>query len=304
MNKQVVLHIGTEKSGTTSLQEWLKLNIEGLAELGFCVPDFLRWPSQVRLVLAIADEDSVEDYWREEMCRSPEEISKLRVAFRNEIEQFVSQSTGETVIISSEHLSSRLTRDSELERLSQLFSGVSSEISIILYVRPPIEAAISSWSTQVRGGADCDSLPHPGAMEWLCDYRTLISRWERTFPGKINVRLGVREFLIAGDVRTDFAAQIGLDPVSLKFAESLNESLPGEVLLFWGSFNKAWHQMNTEPFPFPGELEAALKMTLTSNLRYQPSQEEIALYQSHYAASNAWLHENYFPDRTYLWDEL
>ena len=58
-----------------------------------------------------------------------------------------SESTYSKWVVSSEHMQSRLTSVEEVMRLKSLISKSFSEVEVLLYIRKPINAAASLWST-------------------------------------------------------------------------------------------------------------------------------------------------------------
>ena len=69
-------------------------------------------------------------------------------------------------IISSEHLQSRLTTDEEIHRLYQLLRDLFKEITIVLYIRNPVDTAISLLSMFCIYGDVLEQLPEPANATW------------------------------------------------------------------------------------------------------------------------------------------
>ena len=64
----------------------------------------------------------------------------------------------ESVIISSEHLSSRLLDEEDISSLYEFCNSLFDTIKIIIYIREPLSYAISLFSQVLKGGAIVDSL--------------------------------------------------------------------------------------------------------------------------------------------------
>ena len=123
----------------------------------------------------------------------------------------VQQRQQHTWLVSSEHLSSRLTSAGELDRLDAFLQSLFAEIEVHLVIRDPLQTAISAWSTLVRsGGYPLEELPppdHPLLVD-RCNHRTVVQRWQRVFP---QLRVHIYEQDVVRLLRQAFALPEGLD---------------------------------------------------------------------------------------------
>ena len=101
---------------------------------------------------------------------------------RQEIE--ASASNCNRWIISSEHLQSRLTTDEEISRLHQLLRGLFKEITIVLYIRNPVDTAISLLSMFCLYGDVLEQLPEPSQrhVDLICNHARILEQWQKNFP--------------------------------------------------------------------------------------------------------------------------
>ena len=143
----LVLHIGTEKTGTTTIQNFLKANRDQLRRQSVYVSKDLMIPSgNQRWLAALAynatriDELISTQGYRSKAERDQDMVNRYE-CLKLEIE--ASTSDCKRWIISSEHLQSRLTTDEEIHRLYQLLKELFNEITIVLYIRNPVDTAIS-----------------------------------------------------------------------------------------------------------------------------------------------------------------
>ncbi len=189
--KKIVLHIGTEKTGTTSIQTFLSANRERLSKQGIHVPDFLGGDCHRKLAVMAFNEDRSDDYTVSECLVEPQARRSTLMSWREEFARKVNESREELWIVSCEHLQSRLTTTEEVERLRDILSALFDEVEVVLYVRKPIDGAISLWSTGIRFGGTDRSLPPPSNRYWenVFHHRNTIDRWKSVFPGGIRVRL-------------------------------------------------------------------------------------------------------------------
>ena len=94
---------------------------------------------------------------QEAMKRRQEEITR---ALRDEVA--LASRDGHSMIFSSEHVHSRLTKLSEIERLKQVLAVVGiNDITVIVYLRRPASIAASLYSTAIKAGGVGEQPPAP-----------------------------------------------------------------------------------------------------------------------------------------------
>jgi hypothetical protein len=196
-----VLHIGTEKTGSTSLQQCLAANRAALSRAGFIYPQGLGEPSHRKLAVYAMDDDRIDDGRRQYDATSPEAIAALRMEVEEHFSRmrrnFESVGSSSTVIFSSEHCHSRLVRSIEVERLRDLLYRLCDRVQVIVYLRPQHDLAISLYSTALRVGyAGRPVLPSLESPSAYFDYAAMLDRWASCF-GRANVtpRIYAREDL-------------------------------------------------------------------------------------------------------------
>jgi hypothetical protein len=204
-------------------------------------------------------------------------------------------------VVSSEHCSSRLTRESELQRLKALLDQLGRAVEVVLYIRDPLQTAISAWSTLVlNGGVPLEALPEPGhpLLQDKCNHRLLVECWQRLFPS-LRVRLYSRRLI------EDFGELIGVSGCRELSGEpahdALNRSLPHAAIVQIARLNRAYPvYMGTQLNP-ERETRIADIMAATAGLEpYRPTSLETAAFASYYAESSEWVRANYFPQRSVL----
>lgn len=205
-----VVHIGTEKTGTTSIQQLLNNNQSNLQTHGVYV---LRGRE--------VNNRDVVDFFQTKDSRSlrvsnPENDRPLwfrtindenKEGFGQQLSNLINENP-KALIISSEYFSSRMRNDDDLRFLKTFLDENFDEIKIICYFRPQEELAISLHSTRLRIG-DTVSLSQRLASvvegNYYYNYLEIANKWASVF-GKENlvVRLYDRDVFPEGDVRKDF----------------------------------------------------------------------------------------------------
>ena len=115
--RRVDLHIGLEKTGTTTIQEAMHASRQRLAGHGILYPTSLGQANHTALAVVGRDDDVVDDLRQRRGLRSPDAVRSFRDAIGQELEQEVAAAAAHTVVVSGEHCSSRLTTDREVELL-------------------------------------------------------------------------------------------------------------------------------------------------------------------------------------------
>ncbi len=124
------MHVGTEKTGTSSIQESLLQNKNGLSKPG-CFYLHMNGHNEYRDFSAYCiDESRIDNYFR----RNRVAVRKSRESFDNDYLTCYRQKLESipehihTVIISSEHLSSRLKSMEEIYRVKHLLEDDFSSV--------------------------------------------------------------------------------------------------------------------------------------------------------------------------------
>ncbi len=175
--RQLVFHIGLEKTGTSSLQAWLHHNEAALRRHSILYPRHslaFGWENHKPLV-GCYDIDDAGDKWLE---IDPSRRAVVIASLVGEIEAAHEQ----TAIISAEHLSSRF-REAQIRQLHADFERFDCRVMIV--VRDHLSRLRSAYETYVtNGGALTLDEFAEGAMRpdaYDLRYADLIGGWERVF---------------------------------------------------------------------------------------------------------------------------
>lgn len=179
--KQILLHIGTHKTGTTSLQHALGNNRATLIEQGFDYYLGAAKPfNHVEIYLATLRRN-VETLGRKTHGRRPE---FTRRAVRKRVRAFIAQSTCDRIIFSCEGISLLRTKR-ELRALHDLF-GHQHRIRVFLTLREK-SAFLASYRAQILKGRRREPSRNPKSAlyvepdSWLVDYDALTTAFESEF---------------------------------------------------------------------------------------------------------------------------
>ena len=292
------IHIGLEKTGTTTIQEFAYQNRSLLAVDNIYYPDSPGIKNHTNLP-AYAYDNNLNDLAIRKNITNPNDRTYFRNSFeekfRKEIEPVREKKMN--LLLSSEHLSSRVGDESEIRKLLSLFISLDYQPKIIIYLRRQDEMLLSTYSTWVKCGAT-EELNHNAYKKKRYDFLSQLKLWENCVgPEQIIVGLFHKKRLYNGDLIQDFCQKININHKQYEIPKfNLNKSLSAIQLAFLKDFNKNIPELiDGKKNMFRGDVITALegmvdttKATLPDNIR-----QEI---QEYFKKDNDTIKNNYYPD--------
>ncbi|NND89528.1 MAG: hypothetical protein HKN42_01590 [Granulosicoccus sp.] len=304
--KKAILHIGTEKTGTTSIQKFLFQNRSRLLLSGNLFPATAGFISNQRLVVygknapeadlagpsLDVDDPVALAQWKEQFVQ--EHCAEI-MAFHQR------QAADSTVIYSSEHLQSRLTSVDEIKRIARLLRPMFDDLRIVVYLRRQDKYALSAHSTSVRGGDVKDfAFEAIDAAGPYYNYRKLLENWSEVFGEEaLTVHIFERSRLCGGDVVSDFCRIAGIDNDSpgLEMPEPENEALSQTALAILRRFNS----LAANDPRLNGLGKQQLRPFLIERVqaiddewgRMLPGRAQAISFHEHFAADNQWIADHW-----------
>ena len=204
-----ILHIGTEKTGSTSLQTALSVNREYLSERGIFYSKAAGRLNSRALAAAFCHYSS-DDY----LARLGIEDTTQHISWRNNLldkirEEVVTAQTGhDTFLLSSEHFSSRLVSEEQIASLKSFLLTLFADFDVACYLRRQDRMAVSRHNEVLRAGFAEPILPNVQASDslpLLFDFEALLRRWSKLAgQSALKPRIYDKKALVDGDVVDDF----------------------------------------------------------------------------------------------------
>jgi len=212
--QKAVLHIGVEKTGTTTIQEFLHLNRRLLSEQGIHFPRFMNLRNHWKLAVYCGNNRRSNQFTDLLDIDEPEKRNNWNATFSDtfnrEIKNIVHQY--QHVIFSSEHFTSLLKDQEEIETLRAFLAQHFSTFSIIIYIRRQDLLASSMIGTKAKSGiGNGIATGNNINRRHYYNFHKTLKNWSLVF-GKENICLRVFEAskLLHGDLLLDFMHAAGI----------------------------------------------------------------------------------------------
>lgn len=240
---KLVAHIGTPKTGTTSIQAFLDSNRDKLIESGYYYLRSMGNRTHEAFPRCCFSDDHINDdyFWKRRIYTREELIAHRNLKLEDLENELSSIPDGvHTVVTSCEHFYSRLKSVEEIENFRKISDKYFSDIRIIVYLREQSDVAVSLYSTNLKASGGTKSLTEFVQANCRADndyfnYFNTLEKWASVFGReKISVRLFDRNEFVNGNLLEDVVAHALPDATNRLNVEfdSLNESLDhiGQVL--------------------------------------------------------------------------
>lgn len=205
-----ILHIGTPKTGTTSLQRVLSANRAKLAVEGICYSRAAGKFNSRALAAAISPNRN-EDYLSRHELLDTDAFQRWREALLGDINDELAEATSssrDVYLLSSEHFTSTLDQVGDVACLAQFLAPHFSEIKVVCYLRRQDLMAVSRISEALRAGQARRGLPDlrsKGFLPAIYNYDQLLARWGSVFgQSAVHPKVFEKSQLAGGDIVTDF----------------------------------------------------------------------------------------------------
>jgi hypothetical protein len=243
---RLIVHIGTAKTGTSTLQSTLNSNAQVLARAGILYPKpQFRRPNHNDVTRLL---HPMEDMQRE-FTSGGHDFETIRARgfeFWRDVQRQVKKTKPDVVVLSGEYLYG--LAPNKLEVLRGMLQELTPDIEIVCYVREPASYYVSFTQQVVKASY---RIRAPG--EFKTRARECLPRFMDAFGGKVSVRAFDRTALVGGDIVKDFATTFlpdGADLANAMVVTSSNESMSAEAMCILQALRRhEWPDQNDHFFP-------------------------------------------------------
>ncbi|EKK0865357.1 coiled-coil domain-containing protein [Campylobacter coli] len=312
------VHIGTEKTGTTSMQEFLYINKSIIQKQNYFFAQSIGIKNHWDLAFLGYSLNKKDSYILNNSLWNFQAIKQHKKNIFSKIKDEVK--FNHKIIFSSELLQSRLTRKREIVKLYTFFKKIGfTNIKVICYIRDANEMLRSLLSEAIKW-EEIDSFELKEEKEeyklgykknlfhfhHICNHKQTLQWWGEVF-GKENliVRLFDKNEFYQGDLLKDFIHSIGLEwDDEFIIPPKQNESLDLLGIDLLRRINKFLPLFcNNARNIFRGDLHHfAIKhfTSKDSHLKFQPPKEVVQSYIDYFEESNEWVRKEFFPHKERL----
>ena len=297
MLKQTILHIGLEKTGTTSLQFLFRQNRERLLQSRFLVSDSSSSGNNFHLAIASYSTFRADGLTRQLGINNQSDLERFRKTAFSKLADEISATKPEIVLLSSEHFQSRLTSVADIELLkSSLEAAGCTNFRVVVYLRDPLKIAMSHHGMAIKKGVhvtDDFYRPDHKRISHIINSEQTLANWSQVFGAdRVEPRLypeGQSSEVLIGD----FLAVCGLDAnqIDLSKQEVRNVNLSAAAL-------RTLNKMNGESSRIAKLAEDRWLFNQLEKLHpgrgLTPGNDTIGLFERHFAEAQTQIAKVWF----------
>ena len=313
--RNVVLHIGTGKTGTTSIQAYLQAARKELVRRGLYYPKTWGAKHHGHLVGVMDPTAKRFSHGKDASGAPAGDGAVIAAAFAEEIAALPPEV--HTIVISSEMLYGHSLTPGGPERLRAFLEPHAASWRVIVYLRRQDERAVSGFSTWVKAGRTVEDPFSPGQKKLRgLDYEACLAPWAAAFgQAAMVVRIFDRAELLGGDVVRDFLEAAGIGALETPLPETpQNRSLSAPALEFMRRMNAAIEAERAKDEPKEGKERIVLRTGKPTVLRrilasrftgrsLLPARARAEAFYAGFRESNARVAARYLSGRAQLFRE-
>lgn len=237
MTRDIVLHVGTEKTGSTSVQRCLFEHRESLLGQHVLYPESFGVGPHIRLTACCVDYHEDSALLRAVQVNSAAALATHIRTTRASLVSEVNRTNPDRVFFSDEHINVHLSSIERLTRLREFCEEIGTVSNVVIYIRRQDYFLASMMSEAVKNAVFFaynarDPIHTFHVIPYRFDYERILNNIERSFP---NSRLTVRGYpeCPGFDVVEDICniAHLSIPITALKKVRH-NQSLSGTACQF------------------------------------------------------------------------
>lgn len=303
--KQTILHIGLEKTGTTSVQFLLRQNRDQLLKSSVLISKGSSSGNNFHLAIASYAQFRQDGLTRQLGLTSANKLQAFSNSAFQSLAAEIQIESPEKLILSSEHFQSRLLSVEDIRLLKSKLEGAGCEnISVLVYLRDPLKIATSHHGMAIKKGIhvteDFYRPQHP-RISHIIDHKKTLGNWAEVFGAEnLDVRL-YPEDRSSEVLIEDFLEAVGIEKSQLDLSkqEVRNVNLSALALETLNDLNSRSNRVRllAEDRWLFNRLERNF-----AGRGLSPSPETVALFTQRFAADHAEIARRWFGSGKPLFD--
>ncbi|EAK3014639.1 hypothetical protein C0956_07075, partial [Campylobacter coli] len=297
------VHIGTMKTGTSSIQNFLYLNRSLLQKQNYY------YPISIKNIGRLNDHNPFAHKFNT-LLNKTDDLKIFSREFKN-LNNEIKMCNCDKIIISMENVQWLLNSQQKIKYFYDFLIYIFDNIKIIVYLRDVAELFISMCSQAIKDDSHLDYhflYPYQNKKsKILSDYKQTLQWWGEIF-GKENliVRLFNKNEFYRGDLLKDF-----IYSVDLKWDEKFQIPIKENETLDLIGFELLSRVNRLKPFMFKSRYfdiveyfdRNCTNVKQYSHLKFQPPKEIMQSYINYFEESNEWVRKEFFPHKERLFSK-
>ncbi len=306
---KAILHIGLPKVGSSSIQEFLKINGDALRGRGIRYAPFNpNFGSQYEFgaIGRLAAGDLIGDnVGRQALNTHSAAAQQTYVAqYRAFLDAGLRDWSEPLFIGSSEHIQPWLSKPEHITALDDFMGQRFESTRYVVYLRAQPELLLSSYSERIRRGKKLSFETHLAGRTKVLNFYQTVRKWENAVGAEnLDVRLMTSDALVGGDLLHDFCDVLGTELAGLTVPPRMNSALSAEDIALRLRLN-GWlkpRRRNGHQNPFYAlSLWVLGKRLPHPGTRLSLTPEQLEMIEKTLAPSNERLRKYRFPNRESL----
>ena len=221
--KQTILHIGLEKTGTTSIQFLLRENRQQLLKSSVFISKSSQSGNNFHLAIASYSKFREDGLTRQLGLTTEAKLQKFREATIRSLAEEIRTEAPERLILSSEHFQSRLLGVEDIGSLKNLLEQAGCQnFKVVLYLRDPLKIVMSHHGMAIKKGIHVTSdfyRPQHPRISHIIDHKKTLDNWAEVF-GRENIDARLYPEGQSGDVLiADFLKTVEIETHQLDLSK-------------------------------------------------------------------------------------
>ena len=308
MVRRLVLHIGTAKAGSTSIQHFLQQNQLLLQRAGYELVTCFGGFSQAQLPIIFYNSNHQLDFLTKRYGLITHEMRLQFGARKRRIfEQQLDASDAQQWILSSEFISYHLRCPAETQQLLAYLQELFDQIHLVYCARHALAAALSLHSTLMQLERTCFSLGPPQEYELVGQHQQNLALWRPWLRPQDSLAVVPLQANAADQaaLHRQFCASAQIPWQEYRIPERLNPSMSFKAMKVMSIINAELPLfIKNRVNPARGTIAEWVVQRYQDWPKYQVGSAERECFTQYYSNSSAWLNELMDDAGIDRWDQL